>query len=94
MRRPIVTEFRLSDGATPPNPGALLWESVEDSVPQTDDLVYHGIGSGALTTYEVVAVRRIYRRLTVEGPSPGGGEQEVVGALSHCTPIVIVKVGT
>lgn len=81
--QPTVIEFRDEDTKE------LLWRTVEP-VPVKGDTVFHGIGSGALTEYLVDSIESIYRKLVIEGPSPGGGEQEVVIALSKCTPTVYV----
>ncbi len=79
--QPTVIEFRDEDTKD------LLWRSVQP-VPTKGDTVFHGVGSGALTEYLVDSIDSIYRSLVVQGS--GGGEQEVAGALSRCTPTVYV----
>ncbi len=84
---PTIVEFRLEGTLE------LLWRSVLP-VPRVDDHVYYGVGSGPLTEYEVVSIPTTYRKMVVEGPSPGGGEVEVENALSNCVPCVIVRLGS
>ncbi len=84
---PTIIEFRLEGTEE------LLWRSVEPR-PHVDDHVFYGVGSGPCTEYEVVEIRTTYRKLVIEGPSPGGGEVEVENALSNCVPCVIVRLGS
>ena len=82
---PTLIEFRHEDTKD------LLWRSVEPC-PTTGDTIYYGIGSGALTEYLVDSIECVYRKLVIEGPAPGGGEQEVLGSLSRPIPTVYVSV--
>lgn len=84
---PTIIEFRLEGTME------LLWRSVEPC-PEVDDHLFYAVGSGELTEYEVVSIQTTYRKLVIEGPSPGGGELEVEDALSNCVPCVIVRQGS
>ena len=79
----IEVEFR--DNAT----NDLLWESSMTFIPQKDDIVSYGVGSGALTAYEVNSVKWEFRKV-VSTPEPPDPPVEIPTALCWCVPIVLV----
>ncbi len=81
----ILTEFRLNTD------NSLLWESSTVFLPAMDDVVPYAVGEAALTDYTVVSVRFEFRKITQDDAQ--GDPQEVVTGLSHCAPVVIVKLG-
>ncbi len=83
----VLVEFRLN------TTDELLWEAAMLSPPETDDVVPCGVGTGELTDYTVVSLRREFRKTVIPGTVEDPGEVEVEGSLCFCTYIVIVKEG-